>query len=174
MTGNAFVQCSPYQRTYLNYSHVVCLNVLSMVFLVVQLLLKPILANLRLVVPTLNVDKSMAKLFVLVFLDTLELLQLVDLNASQVVNVPRTRPVTIKSVLTLVQAHVESMQTAKSEIITPFVLACKDTQAILSPDVKFKLFNKILQRILVSLRLVVQTLNAKLLEIKLHAHVCQQ
>jgi hypothetical protein len=47
---------------------------------VAQLLLKLILVNPHLVVRIRNVVRSTVKPFVLVFLDTLELLQLVDQN----------------------------------------------------------------------------------------------
>jgi hypothetical protein len=70
---------------------------LNSCLLVVKLLSKPIRVNHLLVDPTLNVDKTMVKLFVLVCLDILELLQLVDPNVSLAQNVLKTKPVIIKN-----------------------------------------------------------------------------
>lgn len=48
----------------------------------------------------------MVKQFVLVSLDTLELLRLVDLNALQAMSVPRMKHVATKNAAILVQEHV--------------------------------------------------------------------
>jgi hypothetical protein len=74
----------------------------------------------------------MDKLFVLVFLDTLELHQHADQNVSLVLNVLRMKLVTIRNVLTLVLAHVVSMQTVKYETIIQFVVVLQDIWEILS------------------------------------------
>lgn len=90
------------------------------------------LVNLHLVARTHNVDKTMVKLFVLVFLDSLELHQHADQNVSLALNVLKTKLAITKNVLTRVQEPVVSMQIVKSEITIPFVLALQDTLAILS------------------------------------------
>jgi hypothetical protein len=94
--------------------------------------LKPILVNLLLAVQTHNVVKITDKQFVLAYLDTLELLQLVDRNVSQALNALRMKLAIIRSVLILVQEHAASMQTAKFEIIIQFAAVLQDIQAIRS------------------------------------------
>lgn len=74
----------------------------------------------------------MVKPFVLVFLVTLGLHQLVDQNVSLALNALKMKLVTIKNVWILVLVPVESMQTVKLEIITQYALALKDIQEILS------------------------------------------
>jgi hypothetical protein len=65
------------------------------------------------VVQILNVVKSIDKLFVLVYQDTLEALQVVGLSVSQAMNVLRMKHVVIKNVEILVLEHVASMRDVK-------------------------------------------------------------
>jgi hypothetical protein len=141
---------------------------------VVQLLLISILVNPHLVVQIHNVARSTVKLFVLVFLDTLEHLQLVDQSVLQVLNVPRMKLVTIRNVSTLALELVESMQTVKSETTIQSVLACKDILEIHSSDVRWKSSNNLLHQILVNHLLVVRILNVELSESKHLVHVFHQ
>lgn len=75
--------------------------------LVVQLPLKPILANPHLVDQIHNVDKITVKLFALVSLATLELHLPVDQSVLLAQNVLKMKLVTIKNVLTHVLEHAE-------------------------------------------------------------------
>ena len=123
MSGNAFVECSPYRCMYTN---VFCFTHSTFVFFVrlsfAQPLLKPILVNHHHVDQTHNVDKSMNKQSVHVFLDTLEDLQHVDQNVSQVLNALKTRLAITKNVLILALEPVVLMQNVKSETIVQSVL----------------------------------------------------
>jgi hypothetical protein len=116
----------------------------------------------------------MAKQFALAFLDILELLPLVGQNVLPALSVLRMRLAIIKNVEIHVLVHVESMQTVKSEATIQFVLALLDTLAILSLDVKLKLFNIIHHQILVNRHLVDQMLSAEQSMIRHHAHASHQ
>lgn len=172
MSGNAFVECSPYRCMYFNdfcishstFDFFVCLPI-------AQPLLNPILVNHLHVDQTLNVGKSMDKQFVHVFLDTLVDLQHVDQNVSQVLNALKTRLAITKSVLTLVLELVVLMQNVKSETIVQSALVHRAIQAILLLDVRWRLFNILHLQILVSHLLVGQMLNVESLENKPLVHV---
>jgi hypothetical protein len=68
----------------------------------------------------------MAYLFVLVFLDTLELHRVVDLNALSAQNVLRTKHALVKNVLIHVQERVDTMLDVKLSIIVQSAVALLD------------------------------------------------
>jgi len=60
--------------------------------------------------------------------------QVVDLNALQVQNVPRTEPVLTRNVLILVLDHVVSILGVKLSTIVQYVAVARVSLEILSPD----------------------------------------
>ncbi len=75
--------------------------------------MKQIHVNHPPVVQTLNVVKSIDKLFVLAYPDILEALQHVGLSVSQAMNALKMKHVTIKNVEILVLEHAASMRDVK-------------------------------------------------------------
>lgn len=80
-----------------------------------------ILVNHLHVVQTVNVGKSIIKLFVLVYQHILEVLQVVDLNALSVQNVPLIKLVKTKNALILALIFVVQMLNVGLIIIVLFV-----------------------------------------------------
>jgi hypothetical protein len=113
----------------------------------IQLQLKQTLVSHLLVVKTPNAVKLMVKQCVLAYQDTLELLLLVDLNASQAMSVLKMKLVAIKNAEILVQAPAASMRSARSLTTTLSVAVHQDTMVILSFAAKLKSFNSLRPRI---------------------------